>query len=632
MDIVKRENVNVANALIVEGLTLTEVDNELEKYLERYGSISRTIIIDNQGSEFHRNAIIEYNHSSAIKNLCPFLPLTLGSLSDPGVTFRVRALATVYTQPSICTATEGYLEELKAIAEESGLSFQSVLQEELEKLRETHSEKQAPAESQQTSCHGSSSDSRSAEATTPSSISSPLTNSKVTPTQSSETKNPTKNKPTSVSPPSPETTTDNITVTSCPAFTNIVDPPSVQRMVVEHIVKTSEATLSQQTSVRLRVFSGRSPRPPNEPDFDTWRASVDFLINDPSISDLHRTRKILDSLLPPAADIVKLVRPPALPAVYLELLESVYGSVEDGDELLAKLMSTLQNQSEKPSDYLHRLQVILSAAIRRGGIAESERDRYLLKQFCRGCWDNGLIADLQLGKREIRPPTFAELAVLIRTQEDKHASKEERMRKHLGMTKPHNAYPKSRSASNQVSVCSCDAPSSDSFELKKQVAEIQAQVTALKQSPDQKCQKSHSEKAELTALKKMVEELCTQVAAVKASVTQGMKQNNAEELEISRLQRQIAELQTQNVTRRIPQTSYMQRPFRTDTDRSPRTGQLRVNRPRPWYCFRCGEDGHLAVDCENAANPSKVEENRLKLREQQSQWDSLHGRPAQPLN
>ncbi len=121
------------------------------------------------------------------------------------------------------------------------------------------------------------------------------------------------------------------------------------------------------------------------------------------ISDLHRTQ-ILDSLSPPAADVVNHVRPPALLTVYLELLESIYGSVEDGDELLTKLMGTLQNQSEKPLGCLHCLQVILSAAIRRGGIAESEHDRYLLKQFCRGCWDNRLIDDLQLEKAKSKHP------------------------------------------------------------------------------------------------------------------------------------------------------------------------------------------------------------------------------------
>lgn len=627
MEIVKQEDVNVSNALIVEGLTLTETDNELEMYLQRHGSINRTIIIDSPASEFHRNAIIEYNHNSAIQSLSPSLPLTLGSLSDPDVTFRVRALANVYTEPANDTATERYLENLKTVAKESKRPFQTVLQEELLKLRETHSVNQDPAEPQ------------SVAAIAPPPISSfqtlSLTHPKVTETQTSELKNPTKNNVTYVSPPSPETTTDGVTVTTSSAFlTNVVDPPSVQRMVVEHIVKTGDATLSQQTSVRLRVFSGRSPRPPNEPDFDTWRASVDFLLTDPSISDLHRTRKILDSLLPPAADIVKHVRPQALPAVYLELLESVYGSVEDGNELLARLMNTLQNQSEKPSDYLHRLQVLLSAVIRRGGIAESERERYLLKQFCRGCWNDRLIADLQLERRETQPPTFAELAVLIRTQEDKHASKEERMRKHLATTKPQNAYPKSRAVSNNVSACPCDVPNSDSSEsslLKKQIAEIQAQVTALKQSPDQKRTKSHSENAELTALKKTVEELCTQVALMKASVTQGLRQNN-DESEIARLQRQVAELQIQSTAYKVPRTSNTQRPLETDMNKSPRMGPLKVNRPRPWYCFRCGEDGHLAINCENAANPSKVEEKQLKLREQQRQWDSLHGRPAQPLN
>lgn len=85
---------------------------------------------------------------------------------------------------------------------------------------------------------------------------------------------------------------------------------------------------------------------------------------------MSRIRKILDSLLPPAADVIKHVGYQASPFVYLELLESVYGSVEDGDELLAKFMTLLQN--------LHRLQVMLSATVRRGGISEAERDHYFI--------------------------------------------------------------------------------------------------------------------------------------------------------------------------------------------------------------------------------------------------------------
>ncbi len=53
MDIIKKENVNIANAVIVGGLTLTEADTDLESWLLRYGSISRNLLIDDPNSEFH---------------------------------------------------------------------------------------------------------------------------------------------------------------------------------------------------------------------------------------------------------------------------------------------------------------------------------------------------------------------------------------------------------------------------------------------------------------------------------------------------------------------------------------------------------------------------------------------------
>uniref|UniRef100_A0A9J7XU78 Paraneoplastic antigen Ma-like C-terminal domain-containing protein n=1 Tax=Cyprinus carpio carpio TaxID=630221 RepID=A0A9J7XU78_CYPCA len=123
-----------------------------------------------------------------------------------------------------------------------------------------------------------------------------------------------------------------------------------------------------------------------------------------------------------------------------------------------KLENALQDQGEKPSTYLHRLHVMLSATIRRGGVTEAEWSRYLLKQFCRGCWDNSLIADLQLDGRKISPPSFAELVVLIRTAEDKQSLKEERMRKHLGLNKHAPVPVKFRMTTHQQSVYSSDVP------------------------------------------------------------------------------------------------------------------------------------------------------------------------------
>lgn len=137
---------------------------------------------------------------------------------------------------------------------------------------------------------------------------------------------------------------------------SILTSPTVQRLVVEHVVRTDEANSQALTTTRLRAFSGRIPRPVNEAEYDTWCISVDFTLRDPAISNFHGSQKILDSLLPPVADIVKHLGPEASPSEYLQLLDSAFGAVEDGDELLAKFMNTLQNAGEKPSAYLSRLQ------------------------------------------------------------------------------------------------------------------------------------------------------------------------------------------------------------------------------------------------------------------------------------
>lgn len=302
---------------------------------------------------------------------------------------------------------------------------------------------------------------------------------------------------------------------------DMIDPPSMQKVVVEHIVRTNDTATLQHTSFRLIFFSGKVPRPVNKPDFDIWRASVQFLLDDPSISGLSRTRRKFDSLLPPAADVIKPMSLQSSPSAYLELLESVYGSVEDGDELLAKkFMTMLQNPGEKPSSYLHWLRVMLSIIVRRGGISESEQNRCLVRQFCRGCWDNELIASLELEKKKNNPPPFAELVVSIRTEEDWQASKEDRMRSHFGFNEHSNA-PKLRTATHQMSAYSHDAAGGAAEEvdnMRSQISELHARVAAIQTSTYQKCQ-PESPKNDVKQLRKEIRELQTQVEAMKTCIS-----------------------------------------------------------------------------------------------------------------
>ncbi|KAK7903917.1 hypothetical protein WMY93_016524 [Mugilogobius chulae] len=138
-----------------------------------------------------------------------------------------------------------------------------------------------------------------------------------------------------------------------------------------------------------------------------------------------------------------------------------------------KFMDTLQDSGEKPSAYLQRLQVALSLAVKRGGVKPTDVNRYLLSQFCRGCWDNNLIAELQLKQLKANPPPFQQLLLLLRTEEDREASKTQRMKQHLGTSRQRVA------AQAQFAVEEESGVSAALSSLTKQVADIQRQLAAL---------------------------------------------------------------------------------------------------------------------------------------------------------
>lgn len=562
MEIVRRESVNISNSVVVRGLTGTDSDEEVATYLQKYGSIRRHLRIDDPKSDFHDHTIVEFTHLTAMQVLEPTLPLKFPSPTQANIVYELRSLASVYTLEARSRATRCYLEQLGDIARLSGQTVEQLLKEELVGI---------------------------ASAVTPPSSPQPRTSpllelSTTPPTEPLEPPN------VSSSPCSRAVSSDehapltsgknliNLTsalTSSSPtagAIQALVDitPPSVQRVVVEHVVRGGGTPTHFATIGRLRVFSGRSPCPNNEVDYDTWRTSVEVLMKDSALSDLHRTQRILDSLLSPAAEVVKHLGLQANSSDYIGLLDSAYGTVEDGDELYARFMSTLQNDGEKPSTFLQRLHVALSTAMRRGGVSPKDFDQQILKQFCRGCWESALIVDLQLEQRKENPPSFAEFLLLLRTEEDKQAAKLSRMKQHLGVVKPSGGVTKQRVMSHlQTAHHSGDNNGTELTELRKQLAELSAQLSSITAKPQ-----------EIPLLKHKKGRVV--VPSAKAG--------------------------TPTLSRRTstPQHSW----------------EKTNGKPRPWYCFQCGEDGHIASKCDNDPNPLLVAAKKKQLREKQAKWET----------
>jgi len=513
MDVFLKRGIKLPNAVLLDGITESE-SNEVIEFLSKYGSVNKIETISGTESEYDGALVVEFTSGAALEALRPILPYTWVSVKQIH-TCCIMELSSVCTDSLARAKTMLYLSDLQNLAKLTGVDYTEVLKSMMSQIGFSVS-KLHPAPLVHTATSGSVAE-------------------------------------------DPNDPSDSVQAGMRPSIPNIdVHPPDIQRHIVEHIVKSEESAAHHQ---RIRVFSGRLPRPTHEADYDTWRSGVELLLKDPSVSDLHRSRRIVESLLPPAADMVKQLSSSTLPIVYLDTLDSAYATVQDGDELFARFMDTFQDAGEKPSAYLQRLQVALNSAMQRGGVIKSDINRHLLNQFCRGCWDNSLIAELQLKQKKTCPPTFSELLLLLRTEEDREAAKAYRMKQYLGSTR------------------------------QKATAHVQS------------ARVNSEDGATVTAL---------------VNITQKLAQ------QLTDIQRQLAMLTaSQSTPSAIPKTpTYSKPPVRATNQQPHRSTPTQA---KPGYCFRCGEDGHIRPQCENEPNSALVARKRKQFTSnQQTASNSVH--------
>lgn len=564
MEVVQTSSVKIPNSVIVSGVDGTGDDEELYDFLKQYGSIHRVIEVDSPESETDKQVIVEYTCGAAMQSLSPMLPYKLHGLhaeTQTEITYHIRSLASAYTPVASKSVTQTYLSELKEIAKLTGRDLAAVLKEELSVISEA-----VDLETTETQNGG----------IEPNSLDTPEqhvpeTAAQVSPLLST-VREPYVLQEGNWSPPKAPSVRKAQPALKFPD----INPPEVQRVIVEHIVRNEESAMQIHTPLRLRPFSGRCPHPNHEVDYETWRSNVELLLKDTKQPDLYKSRKILESLLSPAIDIVKHLTPESPPSMYLNILDSAFSTVEDGDDCFARYLNTMQDNGEKPSVYLQRLQVMLNAAFRRGGVPASDLDRQLLRQFVRGCWDNILISELQLEQRKQNPPTFAELLLLTRTAEDKRTSKASRMKQYFNASKQKVSSHYQGAYFQYEEECTPSPPTSNSKieiqDLKRQIADLQSQLTRITQKDSRK---TPTKPAAKPVTPKSV------------------------------------------VTKSAADTTSPQKPQFHSRD----ANNNKNNRPRPWYCFRCGEDGHIKPQCDSEPNPSLVATKQRQLKEKQLVWD-----------
>ncbi|KAL1254367.1 hypothetical protein QQF64_016596 [Cirrhinus molitorella] len=540
MDLCNRFGVNGQNSLYVIGIENTCSIEDITGFFEAHGEIAKVIRVPDEPEQPTGRVLIQYSSESSILKIDPDRLGDLLSPNDPAVTWHVRTVRDTCQERLGRELAQKYLDELNTIPGSGKAAFLLALQKELQSVQLHSSDLQAAEAGPHTTVHSP----------------SPRSNVEINPAESITTQPAVPNFSPSYVPQSPVHIDESM-----------LNPPQIQRVVVEHVIR-NESAHSPLRQSRIRTFSGRIPKPNGEVDYETWRTQVDLLLSDLSSSDSQKVRMILESLLSPAADIVKPLGVNSSPSSYLNQIESAFGVVEDGEELFATFLNLNQNAGEKPSAYLHRLHALLTRAISRGGASASDSRKHLLRQFCQGCWDQTMIIGLQLEHLKDHPPPFSELLLSVRTEEDKRAAKLDRMKKHLGST---------RAAAHAHSVYGTPVNVEPQSELSK------------------KCQQDETQK------------LIGEIAALKKQVAYLSKKGETKDCEV------ICEknLKVDTVTSDCLVAS------------SNVTSDISAM-PRPWFCFKCGEDGHIASRCNKEPNPELVRKKNSQLRERREKYRKLH--------
>ncbi|XP_048884939.1 paraneoplastic antigen Ma1 homolog [Brienomyrus brachyistius] len=346
--------------------------------------------------------------------------------------------------------------------------------------------------------------------------------------------------------------------------TSATSPESIIRAMGEVLEKSAKQSTDSSSYRRLRVFSGISPTPVGEETVEHWLEQAQLMISECECSEKEKRRRIMESLRGAAFEMIKAVRlsnPDASSKEYVDAIESAFGSSESGEDLYFAFRMLRQQTGELLSDFLRRMEMTLSQVVKRGGLAHSHMNRARVEQLIRGAVQSDImLLQLRLRERKEDPPTFLTLLNEIREAEEIEAARH-----------------KIDASVKQVKFQSEGSTSPSVVqELKAEICELKARLGEVSKEPTLPTKLSEDKKKTLTK--------CS---------------DNGGESEMQFLKQQVEQLQQQITVMKVGKS----------TENAPENVSVKsqsVMSRDDFFCYRCGEDGHLSAKCQAAENPSQV--------------------------
>ncbi|KAB1255902.1 Paraneoplastic antigen Ma2-like protein [Camelus dromedarius] len=177
---------------------------------------------------------------------------------------------------------------------------------------------------------------------------------------------------------------------------------------------------------KLRVFSGSAAPAPEEEPFEIWLEQATEIVTEWPVAEAEKKRWLMESLRGPALDLMHIVQAdnPSISAeACLEAFKQVFGSLESRRTSQVKYLKAYQEEGEKVSAYVLRLETLLRRAVEKRAIPRSIADQVRLEQVMAGASLSEILwCRLRALKDQGPPPSFLELMKVIRQEEEEEAS------------------------------------------------------------------------------------------------------------------------------------------------------------------------------------------------------------------
>jgi len=97
------------------------------------------------------------------------------------------------------------------------------------------------------------------------------------------------------------------------------------------------------------------------------------------------------------------------------------------------------------------------------------------------------------------------------------------------------------------------------------------------------------------------------------------------------IQQQLAALNAGQTNRYQPAAMYSASKH-SETGKMGRNAKLAASSPKPGFCFRCGEDGHIKPQCDSDPNSALVSAKGKQFQDRQQQWQRQNPPVKKHLN